>query len=254
MGWHGVSGWTEHRRDTPTRKLSPERLSGYISAQGEQPMATTISDDAPPSAKEIRLVIAASSLGTIFEWYDFFIYGTLAASGIIGRTFFPARQRDGADAARLGGLRGRLRLPAARRGAVRLSRRQAGAQIYLPRHHHADGPRHRRGRAGARRRRRSGLPRRSIVIAAAHRCRGWRWAANMAARRSMSPSIRRQGKRGFYTSFIQASVVGGFILSLIVVLADQGADVRTRHGTAWGWRVPVRLLAAAARRYRCGCG
>ena len=32
-----------------------------------------------PTAKEVRLVIAASSAGTIFEWYDFFIYGTLAA-------------------------------------------------------------------------------------------------------------------------------------------------------------------------------
>ena len=29
-----------------------------------------------PSAKDIRMVIAASSAGTIFEWYDFFIYGT----------------------------------------------------------------------------------------------------------------------------------------------------------------------------------
>ena len=42
-----------------------------------------------PSRKDIQLVITASSLGTIFEWYDFFIYGTLAASGIIGRVFFP---------------------------------------------------------------------------------------------------------------------------------------------------------------------
>jgi hypothetical protein len=29
---------------------------------------------------EERLVIFASSLGTVFEWYDFYIYGTLAAS------------------------------------------------------------------------------------------------------------------------------------------------------------------------------
>ena len=42
-----------------------------------------------PSTADIRLVISASALGTVFEWYDFFIYGTLAASGIIGRTFFP---------------------------------------------------------------------------------------------------------------------------------------------------------------------
>jgi len=41
-----------------------------------------------PSAKDIRLVIAASSAGTIFEWYDFFIYGTLAS--IIGTTFVPS--------------------------------------------------------------------------------------------------------------------------------------------------------------------
>ena len=31
-----------------------------------------------PTDKEIRLVIGASSAGTIFEWYDFFIYGTPA--------------------------------------------------------------------------------------------------------------------------------------------------------------------------------
>ena len=31
-----------------------------------------------PSEKEIKLVIGASSAGTVFEWYDFFIYGTLA--------------------------------------------------------------------------------------------------------------------------------------------------------------------------------
>ena len=40
-----------------------------------------------PNAKEMRLVIAASSAGTVFEWYDFFIYGTLA--GFIGKAFFP---------------------------------------------------------------------------------------------------------------------------------------------------------------------
>ena len=38
-----------------------------------------------PSAKEVRLVIAASSAGTVFEWYDFFIYGTLAALWLFER-------------------------------------------------------------------------------------------------------------------------------------------------------------------------
>jgi MFS family permease len=39
-------------------------------------------------AREERKIIFASSLGTIFEWYDFFLYGSLAA--IIGATFFGA--------------------------------------------------------------------------------------------------------------------------------------------------------------------
>jgi MFS family permease len=39
------------------------------------------------SSSDIRLVIGASSAGTIFEWYDFFIYGTLAV--YVGKAFFP---------------------------------------------------------------------------------------------------------------------------------------------------------------------
>ena len=31
-----------------------------------------------PTTAEIRTVIAASAAGTAFEWYDFYIYGTLA--------------------------------------------------------------------------------------------------------------------------------------------------------------------------------
>ena len=41
-----------------------------------------------PGARDMKLVIAASSAGTVFEWYDFFIYGTLAT--IIGATFVPS--------------------------------------------------------------------------------------------------------------------------------------------------------------------
>src|SRR5688572_31934469 len=40
-----------------------------------------------PSRKDMRLVISASSAGTVFEWYDFFVYGTLAP--MIAAAFFP---------------------------------------------------------------------------------------------------------------------------------------------------------------------
>jgi MFS family permease len=43
-------------------------------------------DSRPRAAYAARKVIVASSLGTLFEWYDFFLYGALAA--IIARHFF----------------------------------------------------------------------------------------------------------------------------------------------------------------------
>src|SRR6185503_12040245 len=42
-------------------------------------------DSAAPAT--IRSVILASSLGTLFEWYDFYLYGTLAV--FFGQLFFP---------------------------------------------------------------------------------------------------------------------------------------------------------------------
>src|ERR1700744_3442537 len=41
------------------------------------------------SELSINRVVAASTFGTIVEWYDFFIYGTAAAT-VFGRDFFPA--------------------------------------------------------------------------------------------------------------------------------------------------------------------
>ena len=43
---------------------------------------------ARPMTREEKKVILASSLGTVFEWYDFYLYGSLAT--IIGAQFFSA--------------------------------------------------------------------------------------------------------------------------------------------------------------------
>src|SRR5512144_1144410 len=45
-----------------------------------------MTDTAHVITKEQRKVIFSSSLGTVFEWYDFYIYGTLAP--LIGKQFF----------------------------------------------------------------------------------------------------------------------------------------------------------------------
>jgi MFS family permease len=47
-------------------------------------------------------------------------------------------------------------------------------------------------------------------------------------------------KRGYYTSYIQASVVGGFVLSIAVVLLCRWA-IPPEQFTAWGWRIPFLL-------------
>src|ERR1700727_925833 len=53
-------------------------------------MAATAGNDARSGGmtKDERFVILASSLGTVFEWYDFYLYGSLAT--IIGAQFFSA--------------------------------------------------------------------------------------------------------------------------------------------------------------------
>ena len=50
------------------------------------PLATPPRSVRELSVAEVRRVIFASSLGTVFEWYDFYLYGSLAA--IISRQFF----------------------------------------------------------------------------------------------------------------------------------------------------------------------
>jgi len=52
--------------------------------QAEVPVSST----GAGMTKEERMVVFASSLGTVFEWYDFYLYGSLAA--IIAKHFFVA--------------------------------------------------------------------------------------------------------------------------------------------------------------------
>ena len=49
-------------------------------------MASTAGGMSRGMTREEKKVIFASSLGTVFEWYDFYLYGSLAV--FIGSTFF----------------------------------------------------------------------------------------------------------------------------------------------------------------------
>src|SRR5512132_2994409 len=85
--------------------------------------------------KDEKFVIFASSLGTVFEWYDFYLYATLAP--FFASLFFP----PGNDtAALLSGLchvrRWLSRAPVWR---LRPHRRPRGPQVHLPCHHRGHG-------------------------------------------------------------------------------------------------------------------
>ena len=189
-----------------------------------------------PTAKDIRMVIAASSAGTIFEWYDFFIYGTLAA--IIGKAFFPS---DNATLETLLVWAG---------FAVGFGFRPLGAVLF--------------GFLGDRLGRKytflvtvtlmgiatagvGMIPSAAtigiaapIIVILLRVLQGLALGGEYGGAAVYVAEHSPPGKRGFYTSFIQASVVGGFVLSLIVVLGCK-ALMSDALWQSWGWRVPFLL-------------
>ncbi len=189
-----------------------------------------------PTQKEIRLVIAASSAGTIFEWYDFFIYGTLAA--IIGKAFFPSdnatletllvwagfavgfgfRPLGAVLFGYLGDKLGRkytflvtVTLMGIATAGVGLLPSVASIGMAAP-----------------------------IIILLLRILQGLALGGEYGGAAIYVAEHSPPEKRGYYTSFIQASVVGGFVLSLIVVLATKFL-IPKESFESWGWRVPFLL-------------
>lgn len=186
--------------------------------------------------KEMRLVVGASSVGTIFEWYDFFIYGTL--SGLIGAAFFPG---DNAILQTLLVWAG---------FAIGFGFRPLGAILF--------------GYLGDRLGRKYtflvtvtlmgvatagvglipsaetiGLAAPLIVIVL-RILQGLALGGEYGGAAVYVAEHSRPERRGFFTSFIQASVVGGFVLSILVVLICRWLIPEDAFA-AWGWRVPFLL-------------
>ena len=193
-----------------------------------------------------RLVIAASSVGTVFEWYDFFIWGTLTTSGILQRNFFPPGDELLAT------------LLAWATFAIGFAFRPLGAILF--------------GYLGDRLGRKytflvtitlMGLATAGIGLIPSYQAigvaaplliimlrigQGLALGGEYGGAAIYVAEHAPPGKAGYYTSFIQASVVGGFILSLAVVLGFK-AMVSEAAWPAWGWRLPflfsILLLAVS---------
>lgn len=183
-----------------------------------------------------RLVITASSLGTVFEWYDFFVYGILAA--LIGKLFFPS---DNPTAATLASL--------AIFGAG-FGVRPLGALLF--------------GYYGDKIGRKYTFLVTITLMGAATAAIGmlptfetagiWAAALLLLLRCLQGLALGGEyggaaiyvaehapaGKRGRYTSWIQASVAGGFLLAVTTVLVSRWS-MSAEAFEAWGWRVPFLL-------------
>tara|TARA_R110002073_G_scaffold274079_1_gene437630 strand:+ start:318 stop:1949 length:1632 start_codon:yes stop_codon:yes gene_type:complete len=189
-----------------------------------------------PTQKEIRLVIAASSAGTIFEWYDFFIYATLA--GFVGVAFFPSDNTILQTLLVWAGLAvgfGFRPLGAILFGYLgdRLGRKYtflvtvtlmgiATAGIGLIPSAEAIG---------------IAAP---IIVISFRILQGLALGGEYGGAAIYVSEHSPVEKRGYYTSFIQASVVGGFVLSIAVVLSCRYL-IPADAFAAWGWRVPFLL-------------
>ncbi len=196
--------------------------------------------------KRDRLVILASSLGTVFEWYDFFVYGTLAA--LLGNMFFPSENAGAALLKSLaafgvgfgvrplgaivfgyfGDLVGRkytflatITLMGIATALVGALPTYATAGIWAP-----------------------------VLLLGLRVLQGLALGGEYGGAAIYVAEHAPPGKRGFYTSFIQASVVGGFLLSIVVVLGVTAAIGKDAFN-AWGWRIPFlfSLLLLAVSLY-----
>jgi MFS family permease len=190
-------------------------------------------DAARPMTSAEKRVIFASSLGTVFEWYDFYLYGSLAA--IIGAQFFsayPPATRDifallafaagfivrpfGALVfGRVGDLVGRkytflvtILIMGLSTFIVGILPNAATIGIAAP-----------------------------IILIVLRLAQGLALGGEYGGAATYVAEHAPNGRRGFYTSWIQTTATLGLFLSLMVILAT-----RTITGEAafaeWGWRIP----------------
>ncbi|MBK8567212.1 MAG: MHS family MFS transporter [Saprospiraceae bacterium] len=181
----------------------------------------------------IGKVIAASSVGTLIEWYDFYIFGSLAV--IISSQFFPS---DNPTAAILSTLAtfaagfivrpfgalvfGRLGDLIGRKYTFLLTLLIMGLSTFgiglVPNY----------ASIGA------AAP---IIILILRLLQGLALGGEYGGAATYVAEHSPIGKRGFYTSFIQTTATLGLFLSLIVIVATR-QSVGVDAFNEWGWRLP----------------
>lgn len=234
------------RHNLPLTETCPRRVIAKKTGHMGKIVTIENSSDAQALRKRDRLVIVASSLGTLFEWYDFFLYGILAS--LLGQLFFPSGNPTAATLASLaafGAGFGVRPLGAVVFGILgdRVGRKYtflitislmggATAAIgFLPTF--AD----------------IGLLA-PVLLLALRLLQGLALGGEYGGAAIYVAEHAPKGKRGLYTSWIQVAVPGGFLLCLVVVLACRHS-MSPDDFNAWGWRLPfiLSLLMLAISLY-----
>jgi len=185
---------------------------------------------------EERRVIFASSLGTVFEWYDFYLYGSLAA--IISKHFFVAvnettsfifallafaagffvRPFGALVFGRLGDLIGRkytflvtIVLMGAATSVVGFLPGYATLGVAAP-----------------------------VILITMRLLQGLALGGEYGGAATYVAEHAPLGKRGFFTSWIQTTATLGLFLSLLVIMGCR-IVLGVEKFEAWGWRIPFLL-------------
>ncbi len=186
------------------------------------------------SAAEIRRVIFASSLGTVFEWYDFYLYGSLAA--IISKQFFAGvsnantafifalmafaagfavRPFGAIVFGRIGDMVGRkvtflltIVIMGLSTSVVGLLPGYAKIGVAAP-----------------------------VLLIVMRLLQGLALGGEYGGAATYVAEHAPHGKRGAYTSWIQTTATLGLFLSLLVILGCRTA-LGSEQFEAWGWRIP----------------
>jgi MFS family permease len=186
--------------------------------------------------KSLRRIIFAASLGTLFEWYDFYLYGSLAV--FFGGLFFPSTNETAQLLASLatfgagffvrplgalvfghiGDLVGRKYTFLITMATMGLATALIG---FLPTYEHI------------------GLLA-TILLVLLRLLQGLALGGEYGGAATYVAEHVPDAKRGYYTSFIQTTATLGFFLSMGVI-----GTTRLAFGEEtfkeWGWRVPFLL-------------
>lgn len=192
----------------------------------------------PSSRRELWFVITASSVGTLIEWYDFFLFGTLAT--ILSQQFFPKGNETAAFLStlatfaagfvvrpfgalvfgRLGDIVGRkytflvtLILMGGSTFAMGLIPGYASIGILAP-----------------------------ILVVTLRLVQGLALGGEYGGAATYVAEHAPDAQRGYYTSFIQTTATFGLFMSLGVILGVR-SWVGTDAFAEWGWRIPFLISA-----------